>query len=95
MSSTPMPLVSSSINFTRQVNGKHYFGSNEMDEVAQTILAITLLIATVCGFANYTNVKDNEAMIAMVEKGVDPQKAACAVKGSTDINKQVCQLIAK
>jgi len=66
-----------------------------MDEVAQTILASTVLIATICGFANYSNVKDNEAMIAMVEKGVDPQKAACAVKGSTEINKQVCQLIAK
>jgi hypothetical protein len=90
-----MPLVSFSTSFTRQANGKHYFRSNQMDEVAQTILAITVLIATVCGFANYSNVKDNEAMIAMVEKGADPQKAACAVKGSTEINKQVCQLIAK
>ena len=66
-----------------------------MDEVAQIILAITVFIATCCGFVNYSNVKDNEAMIAMVEKGVDPQKAACAVKGSTEINKQVCQLFAK
>ena len=66
-----------------------------MDEVAQGVLAITLLIATICGFSNYSNVKDNEAMLAMVEKGIDPQKAACAVKGATEINKQVCQLIAK
>lgn len=66
-----------------------------MDEVVQALLAITLLVGTICGFANYSNVKDNEAMIAMVEKGVDAQKAACAVKGSTEINKQVCQLIAK
>ena len=66
-----------------------------MDEVAQVMLAIVFGIAVVCGFANYSNVKDNEAMVAMIEKGVDAQKAACAVKGSTEINKQVCQLIAK
>ena len=66
-----------------------------MDEAVQFILAITVLVATICGFANYSSVKDNEAMIAMVEKGVDPQKAACAIKGATEINKQVCQLIAK
>jgi hypothetical protein len=64
-----------------------------MDEVVQMILAIVFGIAVVCGFANYCNVKDNEAIIQMVKDGVDPLKASCAVKGSTELNKQICHTL--
>jgi len=66
-----------------------------MDEAAQVILAIVFGLAVLCGFGTYSSIKDNETMLAMVEKGADPQKAACAVKGSTEINKQVCHVLAK
>ena len=66
-----------------------------MDEAAQVLLAISFGITVLCSFGTYAGIKDNEAMLAMVEKGADPQKAACAVKGSTEINKQVCHVLAK
>ena len=65
-----------------------------IDEGVQFILAIVLGIAVLCSFGTYSGIKDNEAMLEMVKAGADPQKAACAVRGSTEINKQVCHVIA-
>ena len=66
-----------------------------MDEAAQVILAIVFGLAVFCGFANYSNVKDNEAMLEMVKAGADPLKASCAVKGSIELNKQICHTLVK
>lgn len=64
-----------------------------MDEAAQVILATVLGIAILCGIGTYSGIKDNEAMIQMVKDGADPLKASCAVKGSSELNKQICHTL--
>ena len=42
--------------------------------------AVVLIIACFSGCTALTNIKDNNAIVAMVEKGADPIKAKCAIR---------------
>ena len=64
-----------------------------MDEAVQVIVAIIFGIVALCCIGTYCGVKDNEAMIEMVKSGADPLKASCAIKGSTELNKQICHTL--
>ena len=64
-----------------------------MDEGTNWLVGIVLTITITCGLGTYCGVKDNEAMIEMVKSGADPLKASCAIKGSTELNKQICHTL--
>lgn len=66
-----------------------------MDEAAQVVLAMALGLALLFCIGTYSGIKDNEAMLEMVKAGADPLKASCAVKGSSELNKQICHTLSK
>ena len=66
-----------------------------MDEAIQVILSIVLVILGLVGLLVYGSQLENQAIVAMVEKGADPLKASCAIKGSTELNKQICHSLVK
>lgn len=51
-----------------------------------TIVSVTVCIftATVAGCNGVINYHDDMSMVDMVAKGVDPQDARCAIKGSSE-----------
>lgn len=64
------------------------------DDFTAFWISCCIVILGCCAFGTYSGIKDNEAMLEMVKAGADPQKAACAVRGSTELNRQVCHVIA-
>ena len=64
-----------------------------MDETAQIIVSMFLGIALVIGGLCYGSYKESELIVEMVKSGADPLKASCAIKGSTELNKQICHTL--
>ena len=66
-----------------------------MDEAAQSIVAFLVGIALIIGGLCYDSYKESELIVEMVKSGADPLKAGCAIRGSTELNKQICHTLAK
>lgn len=66
-----------------------------MDEGTRVIGAIVLVVLGLFGILVYGSQLENKAIVTMVEKGADPLKASCAIKGSTELNKQICHTLVK